>query len=290
MKSHKKKELELLLSDWSFELPKGEKGDKGDKGDRGEKGKDGRDGIDGVSGRDGIDGKDGKDGVDGKDGRDGRNGLDFTPDLQELAINTINVMETQQGEDRIDASAIKNIEDNIDMEKINVSGISLSANQIIGLHALISQQNPGGSLYRLRSLLDVDVSRATSGSLLTYNGSVWVPVAPATPGKRVTSITSSAYPAVNTDECDAVDITALATNILSMSDNLTGTPANKQTLVFEIKDNGSSQAIIWGASFVEGGVILPSMTVAGKILTVGFMYSTANGLNKWRCIASAQEA
>lgn len=108
--------------------------------------------------------------------------------------------------------------------------------------------------------------------------------------KRVIAITSSATPTINTDNADAVDITALATAITSMTTNLTGTPANKDTLVFEIKDDGTPRAITWGASFVAGGVALPTTTVASKILTVGFMYSTANGLNKWRCTASVQEA
>lgn len=108
--------------------------------------------------------------------------------------------------------------------------------------------------------------------------------------KRVTAITSSATPTINTDNCDAVDITALATAITSMSANITGTPANKDTLIFEIKDNGTARAITWGSAFVAGGVALPTTTVSNKILTVGFMYSTANALNKWRCVASVQEA
>lgn len=108
--------------------------------------------------------------------------------------------------------------------------------------------------------------------------------------KRVTAITSSATPTVNTDDCDAVDITALATAITSMTTNLSGTPANKDTLVFQIKDDGTARAITWGASFVAGGVALPTTTVISKILTVGFIYNTANALNKWMCIASAQEA
>lgn len=108
--------------------------------------------------------------------------------------------------------------------------------------------------------------------------------------ERVTALTSSATPTINTDDCDAVDITALATDITSMTTNLTGTPTNKQKLIFEIKDDGNARAISWDSAFIAGGVSLPTTTVAGKILTVGFMYSTANSLNKWRCIASAQEA
>lgn len=107
--------------------------------------------------------------------------------------------------------------------------------------------------------------------------------------RRVTSLASSATPAIDTDNCDAVDITALATAITDMSANLTGAPANKDMLIFEIKDNATPRAISWGSLFVAGGVALPTTTVASKILTVGFIYSTANGLNKWRCIASVQE-
>ena len=75
-----------------------------------------------------------------------------------------------------------------------------------------------------------------------------------------------------------------------MTSNLSGTPTNKQTLIYEIKDNGTARAITWGTSFVAGGVALPTTTVISKILTVGFIYSTANSLNKWRCVASTQEA
>jgi hypothetical protein len=107
--------------------------------------------------------------------------------------------------------------------------------------------------------------------------------------KRVTALTSHATPTINTDDCDCVDITALAEAITNMSTNLSGTPTNKQQLIFEIKDNGTARAISWGTSFVAGGVALPTTTVLSKILTVGFMYSTANALNKWRCIASTQE-
>jgi len=56
---------------------------------------------------------------------------------------------------------------------------------------------------------------------------------------RITTITSSATPTINTDNCDAVTITALATAITSMTTNLSGTPTNFQKLIFRIKDDGS---------------------------------------------------
>lgn len=104
--------------------------------------------------------------------------------------------------------------------------------------------------------------------------------------KRVTSITSSATPTINTDNCDCVDITALAAAITSMTTNLSGTPTNFQSLIFRIKDNGTARAITWGASFSANGVALPTTTVISKLLTVGFIW---NG-STWGCVASVQEA
>jgi hypothetical protein len=58
----------------------------------------------------------------------------------------------------------------------------------------------------------------------------------------------------------------------------------------QIKDDGTLRALTWSTlGYVAGGVALPSTTVTSKYLHVGFMYVTANTLNKWMCIASAQE-
>lgn len=105
---------------------------------------------------------------------------------------------------------------------------------------------------------------------------------------RITTITSSATPTINTDDCDAVTITALAAAITSMTSNLSGTPTNFQRLTIRIKDDGTARAITWGASFEAKGVALPTTTVISKVLTVGFIYDTVSA--KWGCVASAQEA
>jgi hypothetical protein len=105
---------------------------------------------------------------------------------------------------------------------------------------------------------------------------------------RITTITSAGEPTINTDNCDAVTITALAAAITSMTTNLSGTPTNFQKLIIRIKDNGTARAIAWGASFEAKGVALPTTTVISKVLTVGFIYDTVT--SKWGCIASAQEA
>lgn len=106
--------------------------------------------------------------------------------------------------------------------------------------------------------------------------------------KRITTITSSATPTINTDNCDCVTITAIATDITSMTTNLSGTPNNFDTLVFRIKDDGTARAITWGASFAAYGVALPTTTVISKVLTVGFIWDSV--ASKWGCVASAQEA
>ena len=102
---------------------------------------------------------------------------------------------------------------------------------------------------------------------------------------RVTTITSSGTPTINTNNCDIVNITALAAAITSMTTNLTGTASIGDVLIFQIKDNGTARAITWGASFTAKGVALPTTTVISKLLTVAFMW---NGTD-WGCIGSAQE-
>jgi hypothetical protein len=105
---------------------------------------------------------------------------------------------------------------------------------------------------------------------------------------RITTITSSATPAVNTDLCDMVTITALAVAITSMTSGLTGTPSNGEMLLYRIKDDGTARAITWGASFAAAGASLPTTTVLGKILHVLFIWDSVT--SKWCCLSTAQEA
>lgn len=105
---------------------------------------------------------------------------------------------------------------------------------------------------------------------------------------RVTATTSSATPTPNADTTDAYELTALAEAAAFGAP--TGTPVNFQKLLIRIKDNGTARALTWNAAFVAGGTALPTTTVISKILTVGFIYNTANSLNKWQCVGSQQEA
>lgn len=105
---------------------------------------------------------------------------------------------------------------------------------------------------------------------------------------RVQSVADAATITPNADANDAVDITAIAQAFTIA--NPSGTPTNFQKLIIRIKDDGNAWGITWGSDIVPGGVALPSTTVPGKILNVGLQYNTANALNKWQCLAAAQEA
>jgi hypothetical protein len=73
-----------------------------------------------------------------------------------------------------------------------------------------------------------------------------------------------------------------------MTTNLSGTPSDGQRLTYRIKDDGNARAITWGSSFESVGVALPTTTVAGKRLVVGFMWDSV--ASKWGCVAVSQEA
>jgi len=102
--------------------------------------------------------------------------------------------------------------------------------------------------------------------------------------KRVRSITSAAQPTINTDNCDYVDITALATNVTSMSAKLSGTPTIGQTLWISIVGT-AERTIAWGDKFE--GKLLPGKVDDGKRLDVGFIWNAVT--SKWRCVAVNHE-
>lgn len=105
--------------------------------------------------------------------------------------------------------------------------------------------------------------------------------------REVYYITSSATPNIHADKYGNVSITALATDITSMTSGLSGVPVDFQPLVIRIKDNGVIRNITWGSKFEPRGVNLPTVTVAGKVLTVWFIYDI-NTL-KFGCVSSVQE-
>ena len=103
---------------------------------------------------------------------------------------------------------------------------------------------------------------------------------------RVKTFATDATPDIDSDDYDAVTITAQAVAITDV--NVTGTPTNFQKLLFRIKDNATARAITWGSDFEAGSVALPTTTEVSKTLMAGFIYDSVD--SKWACEASDSRA
>lgn len=107
--------------------------------------------------------------------------------------------------------------------------------------------------------------------------------------EEITTVADSATPTpTGGSRRNAFSVSALAQAATFAAPS--GTPLNWNRLIVRIKDNGTARSLAWDAIYVAGGVALPTTTVLSKILTLGFEYDTDNSLNKWRLIASSQEA
>lgn len=102
---------------------------------------------------------------------------------------------------------------------------------------------------------------------------------------KTQSVVSSATVTPTASE-DILAVTALATNITIA--NPTGSWNNGQGYVVRLKDNGSARTIGFGANFRAVGVTLPTTTIAGKLMYIGFIYNSAD--SKWDVVSLAKEA
>lgn len=103
--------------------------------------------------------------------------------------------------------------------------------------------------------------------------------------KRITTIASSATPAVNVAATDVVTITALTVPITSMTSGLTGSATPEQPIMWRIHAT-AALAIAWGASFISDGVTpLPLITVANKTIRVGTIWDEVAA--KHVCVAAS---
>jgi len=104
--------------------------------------------------------------------------------------------------------------------------------------------------------------------------------------KRITSPTVGATVTINSDTTDVALLAGLnqGTTIAAPS----GTPTDGQPLTIRITDDGTARALTWNAIWHAVGVVLPTVTVVGKVIYVGAMYNAA--LAKWDVIAVTQEA
>jgi len=94
----------------------------------------------------------------------------------------------------------------------------------------------------------------------------------------IQTVTSAATHTINADLYGTLIITAQAEAVTFSAP--TGTLTQKQPLVIRIKDNGTARAITWNGVFrASTDLALPSTTVLGKTLYMGFWYNSTDG--KW---------
>ena len=144
-------------------------------------------------------------------------------------------------------------------------------------------------------------STATPGKMLKAAATTGLPteasntdaeVADAVAKRNCRSVgtTSTSTPTPSGDTTDLYYLSALAVGATFGA--VTGsTLVDGQKLVIRILDNGVAQTLAWNSGtggYIARGVALPTTTVAGKYLYVGFIYNAIAG--KWDCVASSQEA
>lgn len=157
----------------------------------------------------------------------------------------------------------------------------------IGIQSYISSGVTSGSQSRvLISHNDIAGNTTDAFNIVQNSGGITgAPTVTANQGvpgtQRVTSLTPSATPAINTDTTDVAIVYGLNTNITSMTTNLTGTPGDGDRLTVRIQDNGTARTITWGAKFV--GTLLATTTAPGggawKTHVQELMYDAAQA--KW---------
>lgn len=98
---------------------------------------------------------------------------------------------------------------------------------------------------------------------------------------RNVAVTYAATPAINSDTTDIAEITGISGAITSFTTSLTGTPKDGQRLTIALTDNGTAQALTWGAKFESSGhYTLPTTTVISTRLDCEFIWNAVT--SKWR--------
>jgi len=174
-------------------------------------GRDGKDGKDGAPGPKGDKGDKGERGrtfiaLRGEQGDPGAPGKDGSPDTGEQIVDKINALSTDNDEDKIDASHIKNLPE---PKQQNFPTV-MAAN---------------GPLWRLQ---DVDVGGISVGQSLKWTGVRWIPYTPASSGStsvynEVVAGSATTFTLANTPDTDTLRLYANGQRLTPTTDySLTG--------------------------------------------------------------------
>jgi hypothetical protein len=145
------------------------------------------------------------------------------------------------------------------------------------------------AIKRIGTLLEVklaDDSAYTNLKCLGLTVTGALTAASARIPKRVGSTTSGATINVDSDLYETYKVTALAEGATIAAP--TGTPTDRQTLIYQIKDDGTGRALSWNAVFRVVGDTLPTTTVSSKLTVVGCIWDSVD--SKWNVMVVSQEA
>lgn len=139
-----------------------------------------------------------------------------------------------------------------------------------------------GGTTQVSSILDEDTMSSDSATALATQQSIKAYVDPS-----VTTTASSATPTPTGDKKrNELYVTALAAAAELQAPS--GTPANGNTLVVRIKDDGTARALTYNAIYRGIVADLPDTTTISKTLYMGFFYNSAD--SKWDLVATAEES
>ena len=142
-----------------------------------------------------------------------------------------------------------------------------------------------GTATTLQTSRTIAVSGPYTGAGVGFDGSANITIA-LVPSPRIQSEASNATPTPTSNTTDIHVITAQAAAAAFAAP--TGSPVQGQKLIIRIKDNGTARALTWDAIYRAMGTALPTITVLGKTLYLGFIYNFTD--TRWDLVASAQEA
>jgi hypothetical protein len=95
--------------------------------------------------------------------------------------------------------------------------------------------------------------------------------------QRIGTVASASTITPTGDSADQYNVTALAVPATIAAPS--GTPTDGQKLVFRLKDSGTAQAISWSSVYRPIGTLLPTSTVANKVIYVAMIYNATE--NFW---------
>jgi hypothetical protein len=95
--------------------------------------------------------------------------------------------------------------------------------------------------------------------------------------QRIGTVASASTITPTGDSVDQYNVTALAVPATIAAPS--GTPTDGQKLVFRLKDSGTAQAISWSSVYRPIGTLLPTSTVANKVIYVAMIYNATE--NFW---------